>query len=54
MDGLTHAISLDNVEENIKQLSFFEEIKKENHCVIYDWETKEKVFFKNITKGNNI
>ena len=51
MDGLTLTISLDNEEEQIKQLSLFEENKKENNCVIYDWQKKEKVFFNTIANG---
>lgn len=52
MDGLTYTIPLDNIEENNKQLTLFNENKKEQLCIIYDWRTRKKIIFKEITKGD--
>ena len=48
MDGLTYTIPYEKPQEQIEQLSIFEEKDKDTLCIIKDWRSKRIITFKDL------
>lgn len=56
MDGLTYKIPFEKEGYSSKQLSLFdfEEVKKENYCIIKDWKENKEIKFKDLLNKEGI